>query len=90
MTSPNINTKMPVRGGYESRERDNYVHGGPAGSELGPVLNGVECCMCGEPLGKRYRMFLKGGPICYDLKACVVRCKANAAQRAAEEAEAQC
>jgi hypothetical protein len=54
----------------------NYAMGtgGPAGSELPPVLNGVTCIHCGEHLGKAYRV----GPKCSDEKACEGRAKANA------------
>lgn len=67
--------------GQRGRHDDNYEYalgnGGPAGSELGPVLNGVECYLCGEPLGKRYRMSVsRGSPFCLDGDACVERLKA--------------
>ena len=63
MTHPNINKKMPVKGGYRPREESAYFHGGPAGSELQPVLNGVECCRCGRELGKSYNA-PNGKPTC--------------------------
>ena len=42
-THPNINRKMPVKGGYRKSEEASYCHGGPAGSELPPPLT---CCRC--------------------------------------------
>lgn len=49
MTHPNINRKMPVKGGYRKSEESSYSHGGPAGSELGPVLACVRCKCGAEP-----------------------------------------
>ena len=63
--------------GQRGRADDNYEYalgnGGPSGSELPPVLNGVRCVNCGEPLGKEYRVSI-ASPICGDSKACAKRC----------------